>query len=99
MPTAQPDANCPDAPKMEIRDAVVGDAAEACTVLRRSISELCFPDHRDDQSVLARWLANKTPEKVASWIAQADYSLLLAVEDSKILAVGAVTDAGEITLN
>jgi len=44
-------------------------------------------------------LANKTPEKVASWIAQADYSLLLAVEDSKILAVGAVTDAGEITLN
>jgi hypothetical protein len=44
-------------------------------------------------------LANKTPEKVASWITQADYSLLLAVEDAKILAVGGVTDAGEITLN
>jgi GNAT superfamily N-acetyltransferase len=84
---------------MNIRDAVVSDAVEACTVLRRSISELCFPDHQGDQSVLARWLANKTPEKVNSWIAQADCSLLLAVEYGKILAVGAVTDAGEITLN
>jgi predicted GNAT family acetyltransferase len=84
---------------MEIRSAVVADAAEACAVLRRSISELCFPDHGNDQSLLARWLSNKTPENVASWIARPDHSLLVAVEDGAILAVGAVTDAGEITLN
>lgn len=78
---------------------MVSDAAEACAVLRRSISELCFPDHRNDQNVLERWLANKTPEKVASWIAQADHAVLVAVEGDKILAVGAVSDAGEITLN
>jgi len=34
-----------------------------------------------------------------SWIAQPDNSLLVAVEDGSILAVGSVTDAGQITLN
>jgi GNAT superfamily N-acetyltransferase len=84
---------------MEIRSAVVADAAEACAVLRRSISELCFPDHGNDQSLLAQWLSNKTPENVASWIARPGHSLFVAVKNSAILAVGAVTDAGEITLN
>jgi GNAT superfamily N-acetyltransferase len=48
---------------------------------------------------LAQWLSNKTPEKVASWIAQPGYSLLVAVEGDMIMAVGAVTDTGKITLN
>jgi hypothetical protein len=51
---------------MEIRDAVPADAAAACAVLRRSIVELCGLDHRSDPEILARWLANKTPEIVAS---------------------------------
>jgi GNAT superfamily N-acetyltransferase len=84
---------------MEIRRAVIADAAAACTVLRRSISELCLPDHGNDQTLLAQWLSNKTPENVASWIARPDHALFVAVEDSAILAVGAVTDSGEITLN
>lgn len=49
--------------------------------------------------VLRHWLANKTPDIVASWIARRDSSMLLAVEDAAILGVGSVTDAGEITLN
>jgi GNAT superfamily N-acetyltransferase len=84
---------------MEIRDAVPADAAAAWEVLRRSITELCVADHGDDPVILQRWLANKTPESIASWIAQTVSSMLVAVEDGKILAVGAVTDAGEITLN
>jgi GNAT superfamily N-acetyltransferase len=44
-------------------------------------------------------LSNKTPENGGAWIARPDHSLLVAVEDGAILAVGAVTDAGEITLN
>ena len=84
---------------MEIRDAVAVDAEEACTVLRRSIVELCGADHGNDPVILARWLANKTPENVATWIARPDASLLVAVEDGAIAAVGMVTDAGEITLN
>jgi GNAT superfamily N-acetyltransferase len=46
-----------------------------------------------------RWLSNKTPGDVASWIARPGNSLLVAVEHGTILAVGSVTDAGEITLN
>jgi GNAT superfamily N-acetyltransferase len=84
---------------MKIRDAVSSDAAAACAVMRRSISELCVADHGNDAAILARWLGNKTPEIVASWIAQPDSSLLVAVEDDTILGVGAVTDKGEITLN
>src|SRR5437016_3506014 len=84
---------------MEIRDAVIEDASAVCQVLRRSISELCVADHGNDPTILTRWLSNKTPEIVASWIARPDNSLLVAVEGGTILAVGSVTDAGEITLN
>ncbi len=84
---------------MEIRDAVPDDAAAACEVLRRSISVLCVADHRNDPEILRRWLANKTPETVASWIARPDSSMLLAVEDGVVLGLGSVTDRGEITLN
>jgi len=84
---------------MDIRDALAGDAAAASEVIRRSISALCLADHEGDEAILSRWLNNKTPDIVASWIAQPRGSFLLAVEDGAILGVGAVTDAGEITLN
>jgi GNAT superfamily N-acetyltransferase len=84
---------------MKIRDAVPNDAPAACEVMRRSISELCEADHRNDPEILRRWLANKTPEIVGSWIIKPGNSVLVAVDDSSVLAVGSVTDAGEITLN
>src|SRR5450432_3564356 len=84
---------------MEIRDAVVEDAPAACQVLRRSITELCVADHGNDPTILMRWLSNKTPEIVASWIASPGNSLLVAVERGAILAVGSVTNAGEVNLN
>jgi ribosomal protein S18 acetylase RimI-like enzyme len=83
---------------IEIRAAVAADALAACEVLRRSIAELCVVDHSNDPEILGRWLANKTPEIVASWIARSDNSVLVAVEGDTILAVGSVTDEGEITL-
>ncbi|SRR5713101_3057501 len=84
---------------LEIRTATPEDASAACEVMRRSIAELCVPDHRNDEAILKRWLSNKTPEVFVSWIRQLDNSLLVAVEDGNILAVGSVTDAGQITLN
>lgn len=84
---------------MQIRDAAVKDAPAACRVLRRSISELCVADHGNDPAILERWLANKTPEILATWILQPGGSVLVAVENDTILAVGGVTDAGDITLN
>lgn len=83
---------------MKIRDAVPEDASAACEVMRRSILELCLTDHHNDPVILERWLSNKTPEIFRSWIRPGN-ALLVAVEDGTILAVGCVTDAGEITLN
>jgi GNAT superfamily N-acetyltransferase len=83
---------------MKVRDAVPEDAAAACQVILRSIAELCVADHRNDPAILARWLSNKKPEIFRSWI-RPDNTLLVAVEDNSILAVGCVTEAGEITLN
>jgi GNAT superfamily N-acetyltransferase len=82
-----------------IRDAVVDDAVAAADVRVRSITELCAPDHQDDPAILARWLANKSPEIFKSWIVQPDNSVLVAIENNTIIAVGSVTDRGEITLN
>jgi GNAT superfamily N-acetyltransferase len=84
---------------MKTRDAVPEDAPAACEVLRRSIIELCAADHQNDPAILDRWLANKTPEIVASWIRQPGNSVLVAVEGDAVLAVGSVTVEGEITLN
>ena len=84
---------------MEIRAATLEDAPAACDVMRRSIAELCVADHRNDEAILTRWLGNKTPEIFASWIRQPDNSLFVAAEGDNILAVGSVTDVGQITLN
>jgi GNAT superfamily N-acetyltransferase len=84
---------------MKIRDATPDDAIAGCQVLTRSIAELCTTDHKNDPAILARWLGNKTIENFVAWAAQPDNSLLVAVEDSRVLAVGSVTDAGTIGLN
>jgi len=84
---------------MEIRTAVEEDASDACRVIRRSITELCISDHQNDPVTLTSWLSNKTPEIFVSWIKQPNNSVLVAVDGGIILAVGSVTDAGEINLN
>jgi len=84
---------------MDIRDAVAGDAEEACTVLRRSIAELCGADHRNDPAILARWLSNKTPENVSVWIARPDASMARGGRARRDRRGRQVTDAGEILLN
>ena len=75
------------------------DASAGCVVMRRSIAELCVADHKNDPAILARWLENKTVENFVAWINQADNSLMVAVEDGAILAVGSVTNSGSIGLN
>jgi GNAT superfamily N-acetyltransferase len=84
---------------MEIRDAIPEDAPGACVVLKRSIAELCEADHKNDPAILARWLGNKTVENVLAWISEPDNSLLVAVENGDVLAVGSVTDSGTVGLN
>jgi GNAT superfamily N-acetyltransferase len=83
---------------MPIRDATSDDASPACIVLRRSITELCAADHRNDPAILARWLSNKTEAIFCQWLAQPGNSVLVAVEDGVLAAVGSVTDQGMVTL-
>ena len=84
---------------MLIRAARAEDAAAACNVLRRSIAELCHADHGGDPAILEKWLANKTPEFVAGWIARTDGQVFVAVETDAVVGVAMVTDHGEILLN
>ncbi|CCE01387.1 GNAT family N-acetyltransferase [Bradyrhizobium sp. STM 3809] len=84
---------------MIIRDATPDDAAAACAVVRASIIELCLADHRGDPDILGRWLANKTPETVATWADGQGRSLLVAVEEGAVLAVGGLAHPNEITVN
>ena len=82
-----------------IRDARGDDALQGCEVLRRSIIELCVADHNNDSAILTRWLGNKTPEIFRSWISQPGNNLLVAIDGERVVAVGSVTDEGQITLN
>jgi hypothetical protein len=89
-----------DPPRViEVRDAVREDAPAACEVIRRSISELCEADHRNDPEILKRWLANKTPE-IASGRGLSSLTIRCSWQPMTTvsLAVGSITDAGEITL-
>jgi GNAT superfamily N-acetyltransferase len=84
--------------KTEIRLALPGDAASACKVLRRSISECCSEDHRNDAAILAAWLGNKTPETVETWFLSPSNFSLVATMNDEVVGVAMLTRAGKIVL-
>ena len=85
---------------MLVRCARKEDARPAAEVVCRSITELCGDEYRGDAQVLARWLADKTPEDFRRWIGRADRSVCVAVgTDGRLAAVGMVAWRGEIVLN
>lgn len=84
---------------MDVRAAAPEDAAEICAVVRASIIALCGADHHDDPQILKAWLANKTPEDIARWIADPDNINLVVAQEGAILAAGCVTVGGEVVLN
>lgn len=83
---------------LEIRIATSTDAFEACNVLRRSITECCSLDHRDDPVILDAWLGNKTPQMVASWFASPTNFSLVALEGGVLVGVALLTRAGKLAL-
>ena len=61
----------PDTPfstPIEVRRAPATEAAQACEVVRQSITHCCALDHQHNPAVLAAWLANKTADRFASWM-------------------------------
>ena len=85
---------------MQVRPARPEEAAAAIRVLRRSITELCKPDHHNEPSALDEWLANKTEANFLGWLRDPETMVLLATsETGEVLGVGAYRTSGEITLN
>jgi N-acetylglutamate synthase-like GNAT family acetyltransferase len=82
-----------------VRNARLADAPAMSAVLVSSITELCGADHHNDPQALANWLANKTPESVASWFGNAANTFVVAEHKGEIAAVGAFNVSREITLN
>src|SRR5262245_11571758 len=82
---------------MNLRRARIDDAAEACVILRRSIVELCSLDHGGDETLIEKWLSNKTVENVGRWISQ--WHFFVAEEAGRILGLAAMDDSGKVTLN
>lgn len=83
---------------IEIRIAVPEDAATACAVLRRSITECCVQDHRHDPAILSAWLGNKTPQNVASWLVSPCNHTLVAECGGAVVGVALITQAGKLSL-
>lgn len=81
-----------------VRAATLADTEPALYVVRQSITLLCGLDHQNEPATLERWLANKTPEHFARWLAQPDGFLAVAELDGTVRGVGNVVQAGKIHL-
>ncbi|ELX09241.1 putative acetyltransferase, GNAT family [Janthinobacterium sp. HH01] len=83
---------------LEIRVAASTDADAACTVLRRSITECCDLDHKNDPAILDAWLGNKTPQMVANWFSSPTNFSLVALNEGLVVGVALLTGAGKLAL-
>ncbi|MFC5478966.1 GNAT family N-acetyltransferase [Massilia suwonensis] len=83
---------------IDIRKAAPTDAAAACALLRRSIEEVCEPDHRGRPEVLDAWLGNKTPATVAAWFGSPSNHAIVAERDGELLGLALLTQAGKLAL-
>jgi GNAT superfamily N-acetyltransferase len=84
--------------KIEIRAAYTDDADAVCKLLCRTISQCCTEDHRNDPSILAAWLGNKTPVTVAGWFRCSANLSLVALIDGTVAGIAILTRAGKIPL-
>lgn len=83
---------------MTIREATTADAEAACIALRRSITECCVEDHRNEPEALSIWLRNKTPETMAGWFATPENFSVVATSTEQVIGVGLLTAKGELAL-
>ncbi|MET4102399.1 GNAT superfamily N-acetyltransferase [Roseovarius sp. MBR-78] len=83
----------------QVRRGTRADAAGAVETLHRSITELCVADHQGHMREIEAWLANKTVDAWAEWIARDDAIVLVASRDDRVVGVGMATLSGDILLN
>ncbi|MBM2294643.1 GNAT family N-acetyltransferase [Sulfitobacter pseudonitzschiae] len=85
--------------KIVVRNGCDADAPAAIDVLRKSISELCVPDHEGDAREIAGWLSNKTQQAWCAWLARSDATVLVAERAGEIVGVGMIDHHGTVLLN
>ncbi|WP_435106328.1 GNAT family N-acetyltransferase [Arhodomonas sp. AD133] len=81
-----------------IRVAEHADAQAVTRGLRRSIREICHPDHQGDEAIIGQWLANKTVANVAQWLTSPQALALVAVADDQLVGIGMLSRSGEVLL-
>lgn len=84
---------------MMIRLASEADAGRGIKTLRRSISELCTLDHRNDPQEIRDWLQNKSIASWCLWVSNPTLDLYVADKEGEIVGVGLMSKTGEILLN
>jgi GNAT superfamily N-acetyltransferase len=84
---------------IQVRPATSADVPAMSAVLTASITELCTGDHRNNPEIVARWTRNKSPESVATMLANPDLHMFVAETDGEVAAVGSITTSGEVSLN
>jgi GNAT superfamily N-acetyltransferase len=84
---------------MKVRLARAEDVPELVAVVRRSITELCVAEYRGDPAVLARWLANKTAQNFARWVADERHVVFVADDGGRVAGVGMLSRDGEVQLD
>lgn len=82
-----------------IRRAGPADVPGMSVVLTASIIELCEADHGGDPQAIAAWTRNKSEEGVAGMLTNRHLQLFVAERASRVVAVGAVTTDGTVSLN
>src|SRR4051794_10188637 len=87
-----------EAVSIVVRRAGVEDTDAVVTVLRRSITELCIADHRNDPGVLGAWLENKTAANVRTWIESPRNFMVVAEVASAVCGVALMGITGGILL-
>lgn len=81
-----------------IRPAKEIDAEQICSVLRISITELCYLDHRGDSEELQEWLANKTVQNCKAWVGNERNNAFVAESNGKIVGVSSISHDGYVFL-
>ena len=82
-----------------VRPARPDEAKAIAKLVRGSIAELCVDDHDGDEEKLAQWLATKTADNIAAWIAAPDLSVVVIGCSTGLAAVGCCRDDGVILRN
>ena len=78
---------------LQLRPVTAHAAADACSIVRQSITHCCVLDHHHDATVLNAWLANKTPDSLAAWISAPDATAWGAYRGDTMVGFALLTGA------